>query len=155
MRWKKYELKHDVWQNLFELNNAMKLIKKYENVIEKIINRLSDRLLLKNKFNSLKNFASSKFFVSFSSKQKKFATISIKKIFIDKSRLFRISQKTLISWNFFHKVVIVCYNWHVVDITLKICCRNIISKIIHKRIYLFNNNENSINRMINSTLMKF
>ena len=58
---------------------------------------------MKDKFVSLKIFVSSKFFVSLSSKQKKSDTISIKKIFIDKSRLFKINQKTLISWKFFTK----------------------------------------------------
>ena len=104
MRWKKYESKHDVWRNLLELNNVMKLIKKYKNVIKKIVNRLFNRLLLKDKSASLKFFISSKFFVSFSSKQKKSIIVSIeKKIFIDKSRLFKINQKTLILWKFFTK----------------------------------------------------
>ena len=105
IRWKDYDSKHDVWKNLSELNNAMKLIKNYENVISKIINRLLDRLLIKNNF--LKKFfvsssKSQKFTFVSSSKSQKFTFVSSK---IEKKistfKLSKTNQKIMISWKTF------------------------------------------------------
>ena len=44
MRWKSYDSEHDVWRNLSKLNNAMNLIWKYENVIDKTVTLFDRRI---------------------------------------------------------------------------------------------------------------
>ena len=36
MKWRDYESEHDVWRNLFELENVMKLINEYEEIFQQI-----------------------------------------------------------------------------------------------------------------------
>ena len=68
IKWKEYDFEEDVWRNLLEMKNAMKLIKKYENLIKNII-YLSEHLksvtatVFHKKFFAFANL--SEFFASF------------------------------------------------------------------------------------------
>ena len=45
IRWRDYESKNDQWKIFFELNDVMKLVKNYENVMQKIVT-LFDKLFI-------------------------------------------------------------------------------------------------------------
>ena len=49
VRWKEYESKHNVWRNLSKLDNAMNLVKDYENAIKEIVFLLERHSLLEMK----------------------------------------------------------------------------------------------------------
>ena len=48
IKWKKYKLKWDLWKNILKINNVMKLIKNYKNImIKTVLSRYLKNLLLR------------------------------------------------------------------------------------------------------------
>ena len=83
IRWKNCELKKNVWKNIFELNDAMNLIREYENVLNIVIFTISNRLqklVINLSSKRLKLVVVSKFDV-ISNEQKFVVIISSRKFF--------------------------------------------------------------------------
>ena len=108
VQWKNYESKHDVWKNLFELKNVMKLIKQYENVSRTIIT-LFERLQLSSIFLN-KSSSNQKRFIDFKSSSSTIMQKSFKK-----QKLLTISKSsTFFNTKFF---VVSITKFFVVSIT--------------------------------------